>query len=413
VSTAETAPVSAAELTSLFSGLEHLPALLLAVSGGPDSTALMLLAARWRQSLKVKPALIAVTVDHGLRAEAAREAAAVGRLARKLGLRHRTLRWTGAKPKTGLQQAARAARYTLLGEAARKAKATHILTAHTLDDQAETVLIRLCRGSGISGLGAMSRVSLLPLLVRQRAPSRLAGEGWGGGYAASSGRSNSPPSRPPSPAASVGDLSRKGGRMTTGGAPDELMLVRPLLDIPKARLIATLKAAGIAFADDPSNRDPRFMRARLRGLMPVLAREGLDARRLALLARRLGRADAAIEAAVDRAEAELARTPSAAGAVAFDAAGYAGLPAEVALRLIGRALSLTGDEGPVELAKLEALKTALDRAQTAGNARFRRSLAGAMVTLARGQIVVERAPARRGKALTTRRPGNARPRKSR
>ena len=358
--TAETAPISAAELKSLFSDLEHLPTLVLAVSGGPDSTALMVLAARWRQSLKVKPALIAVTIDHGLRAESGREAAAVGRLARKLGLPHRILRWTGAKPKAGLQRAARAARYRLLADAARKAKASHVLTAHTLDDQAETVLIRMSRGSGVTGLGAMARMSALP-----------------------------------------------------GAGQEPIKLVRPLLDIPKARLIATLRAAKIAYADDPSNRDPRFTRARLRGLMPALAREGLDARRLSLLARRLKRADTAIEAAVDRAEAELALTPSASGSIAFDAAGYARLPAEIALRLIGRALARTGNEGPVELAKLEALKAALDAAQNAGNARFRRSLAGAMVTLTGRQIAVERAPPRRGKALTTRRRGNAQPTKSR
>ncbi len=246
--TAETSPVSATEAKALFSDLGHLPALVLAVSGGPDSTALMVLAARWRQSLKVKPALIAVTVDHGLRAQSRGEAAAVGRLARKLGLAHRTLRWTGAKPNTGLQQAARAARYRLLADAARKLGAAHILTAHTLDDQAETVLIRMSRGSGVTGLAAMTRLSALP----------------------ASGQS-------------------------------ALKLVRPLLDIPKARLIATLRAAKIPFADDPSNRDPRFTRARLRGLMPELAREGLDARRLALLALRLKRADMAIEAVVDRA----------------------------------------------------------------------------------------------------------------
>ena len=158
----QNAPVSAAEAKAFFSDLEQFPALVLAVSGGPDSTALMVLAARWRQSLESKPALIAVTVDHGLRAQAKREAAAVGRLARKLGLAHRTLRWTGKKPTTGLQQAARMARYRLLAEAAREAKATHILTAHTLDDQAETVLIRMSRGSGVTGLGAMARMSSLP-----------------------------------------------------------------------------------------------------------------------------------------------------------------------------------------------------------------------------------------------------------
>ncbi|HEY6832861.1 MAG TPA: tRNA lysidine(34) synthetase TilS [Pseudolabrys sp.] len=339
--------VSAAELAFLFSDLETVPSLVLAVSGGPDSTALMLLAAHWRDTLARKPELIAVTVDHGLRKESKAEAAAVGKLARTLGISHRTVRWTGKKPSTGLQQAARAARYRLLGEAARKAGASHILTAHTLDDQAETVLIRMSRGSGIAGLGAMQRVTSL-----------------------------------------------------ANGEGTALLLLRPLLDIPKARLVATLLAAEIPFADDPSNRDPRFTRARLRALMPELAEEGLDARRLALLAQRLKRADAAVEASVARARTEL----SLAGdpdTIAFDAKGYAGLAAEVGLRLIGCAVAEAGDEGPVELGKLEALKEALDDAQKARNGRFRRSLAGATVTLAGPRIVVERAPPRRSKTLTT------------
>ncbi|MGH6726511.1 MAG: tRNA lysidine(34) synthetase TilS [Pseudolabrys sp.] len=355
---AEISPVSTAELNALFSDLESFPVLILAVSGGPDSIALMLLAARWRKALQTKPKLVAVTIDHGLRPEAKREAAAAGRLARKLGIAHRTLRWTGTKPATGLQQAARMARYRLLAKAARKVKAAHILTAHTLDDQAETVLIRMSRGSGVSGLAAMARISAVP-----------------------------------------------GER--------QIKLVRPLLHIPKARLIATLRAAKIPFADDPSNRDPRFTRVRMRGLMSELAREGLDARRLALLALRLKRADLAIEAVVDVAEAELARPPAMSGTIVLDAAGCAGLPAEIALRLIGRALAKVGNEGPVELAKLEALTAALDYAQKAGNGRFRRSLAGAIVTVGDRQIAVERAPPRRGRALTTRRLGNAKPTKSR
>ncbi len=358
--TAEARPVSTSEAKSLFSDLEQFPVLVLAVSGGPDSTALMVLAARWRNSLRKKPALIAVTVDHGLRAESKREAAAAGRLARKLAIKHRTLRWTGTKPNAGLQEAARTARYRLLAEAAREFEAAHIITAHTLDDQAETVLIRMSRGSGLTGLAAMTRISALP-----------------------------------------------------GDGREHITLVRPLIDIPKSRLIATLGAAKVPYADDPSNRDPRFTRARLRGLMPVLAREGLDAGRFALLARRLKRADIAIESAVDRAETALTVQAGVPGAVAFDASGYAQLPAEIALRLIGRAIARVGDAGPVQLAKLEALKAALDAAQMAGSARFRRSLAGAMVTLARRQIAVEQAPPRRGRPLTTRGPGKAKPANSR
>ena len=348
--TAEAKAVSASEITSLFSGLQTLPVLVLAVSGGPDSTALMVLAARWRDSLKTKPKLVAVTVDHGLRKESKAEAAAVTRLARALDIAHRTLRWTGGKPKSGLQEAARLARYRLLGRAARRAGGTHIITAHTLDDQSETVLIRMSRGSGISGLGAMQRISVVP-------------------------------------------------------QNEELFVVRPLLEIPKARLIATLNAAGISYADDPSNRDPRFTRARLRALMHLLAEEGLDAAQLARLARRLKRADVAIERAVERAVAELFVELPGAPAIAIEARRFADLPAEVALRLLGLAMARVGNEGPVELGKLETLKTALDEAQNSPKNHFRRTLAGAIVTLKDPQILVERAPPRRRKALTKRRPG--------
>src|SRR5689334_20703566 len=98
-------PISEAEAAALFDGLAAAPVLLLAVSGGPDSTALMWLVARWHESLSKPPGLVAVTVDHGLRKESAREALAVQRLAAKLGVEHRTLCWSGHKPKSGIQEA--------------------------------------------------------------------------------------------------------------------------------------------------------------------------------------------------------------------------------------------------------------------------------------------------------------------
>src|SRR5438132_11422200 len=236
--------ITVSQAKSLFADWKSAPAIVLAVSGGPDSIALMWLAARWRRALKRGPRLIAATVDHGLRREAAREAREVKRLASELDLPHRTLRWRGAKPKTGVPAAARTARYRLLAEAARAQGATHILTAHTRDDQAETLLMRLLRGSGIAGLAAMARQS-----------------------------------------------KREG-----------FLLARPLLNVPKSRLIATLTKAKIKFADDPTNRDPTFTRARLRELLPALAAEGGDARALARLATRLARANAAIEILADGAE---------------------------------------------------------------------------------------------------------------
>lgn len=352
--------VSGAEAASLFEDFASFPALVLAVSGGPDSTALMVLAARWRKARRTGPALIAVTVDHALRKESVGEARAVAKLARQLGIVHRTVRWTGAKPKTGLPQAARRARYRLLAAAARKAGAPAILTAHTLDDQAETVLIRMSRGSGLTGLAGMKRLSAVPGHEREGQSAALRN--------------------------------------------DRLVLVRPLLGIPKARLIATLKAANVPFADDPTNRDPRFTRARLRGLMPVLAAEGLDAARLALLARRLARADAALTAAAGRVFDELAGKPDRNGAMAFDRAAFRALSGEIAQRVVGRAIDAVGDEGPVELAKLEALKEALDTAIGAGASRFRRSLAGALVTLRRDEVVVEPAPPRHRKTAAERKP---------
>ena len=329
-------PLTAAETKSLFRDLSHHRSLIVAVSGGPDSTALLVLAARWRATLKSGPKLVAVTVDHKLRRESADEARAVGRLARKLGIAHVIVPWRGAKPKTGLQQAARDMRYRLLAKEASKIGARHVLTAHTLDDQAETVLIRLARGSGVAGLAAMAR------------ENSLAG----------------------------------------------VTIVRPLLDVPKARLIATLRREKIAFADDPSNRNPKFTRVRMRGLMAALAQEGLTAARLALLARRIRRADAAIENAVSQAGRTLARGTASQGGVAFDAAGFARLPEEIGLRLLGRAVARCGDEGPVELAKLERLYDAVV-ASVAGGGAIRRTLAGALVSLDGKEVVVERAPPRR------------------
>src|ERR1700687_2410141 len=198
-------PISASDAKRLFANWKAAPAIVLAVSGGPDSVALLWLCVRRRAAR-----LAAVTVDHGLRAEAAREAREVKRLARALNVPHRTMRWSGTKPKAGLPAAAREARYRLLAQAAQESGATHILTAHTRDDQAETLLMRLLRGSGIAGLAAMARQS-----------------------------------------------EREG-----------VMLARPLLGVSKSQLVATLHKAKIAFADDPTNRDAAFTRPRLRALLP-------------------------------------------------------------------------------------------------------------------------------------------------
>ncbi|UDQ87293.1 tRNA lysidine(34) synthetase TilS [Xanthobacter autotrophicus] len=327
--------VADSELDSLFSNFAGRPAVLLAVSGGPDSTALLHLAVRWRMRYPGSQRLFAATVDHGLRPASAEEAADVARLAAQLKVPHRTLRWQGEKPDRGLQEAAREARYKLLAAEARRVGAPALALAHTRDDQAETVLFRMARGSGLAGLAGMSS-----------------------------------------------ETARSG-----------LTLLRPFLDLPKARLVATLDAAGIAYASDPSNVDARFARPRLRALAPALEREGLDARGLARLARRLARADSALEAVTDRVEAELVTVEKSYAAIA--AAPFAALPEEIALRLLGRCVAAQGREGPVELAKLEALLAALLAALALPAAPFRRTLAGASVTIRRGRVLVSTAPPRR------------------
>ncbi len=200
---------------------------------------------------------------------------------------HRTLPWTGEKPQAGLQEAARAARYTLLSAEARRLGFSHVLTAHHADDQAETVLMRLASGSGIAGLAAMRMVS-----------------------------------------------EREG-----------LVLARPLLGIGKARLVATCTARGLPFVSDPSNVDSRFGRTRARAALDVLAGEGLSAPRLARLAARAARADEALSLWTERAlaEAGLRRTDCVAQA---DWRRLAAQPAEIRLRALTALVRDPDADGP-------------------------------------------------------------------
>jgi tRNA(Ile)-lysidine synthase len=219
--------LSSADIDALFAPFGRTKALLIAVSGGPDSTALLLMAAEWAKR-RAKTRIQAATVDHGLRPESADEAKAVAALCARLGVGHRVLQWKGAKPASRLQERAREARYRLLIDYAKAIGADALMTAHHADDQAETVLFRLLRGSGVTGLRGMD--------------------------------------------------------LTT--VRDGMMIARPLIGLRKRDLIAFANACGAPFVDDPSNTDPRFARTRLRALLARLGEEGLDAEALDRLARR-------------------------------------------------------------------------------------------------------------------------------
>ena len=251
MSAAASEPLTGGQFSSLmapFAPFELRPVLAIAVSGGRDSLALALLAHDWAGALDGR--IVGLIVDHGLRRESADEAAKTRDLLVRHGIAAEVLRWRGAKPASGLQEAAREARYRLLLAACRRRGILHLLVAHHADDQAETVVMRAARGSGPDGLAGMAS------LVEHR----------------------------------------------------EARVLRPLLSIPRARLTATLEARAVAWIDDPSNLDSRFERARLRkagttaptSAGPARSRTAGD-RRLATAAVDLLEFDLAGAVAIDRA----------------------------------------------------------------------------------------------------------------
>ena len=313
-------PLPAGDPEPFFSRLNRATGILAAVSGGPDSIAMMHLLARWGSERR--PPILVATVDHRLRPEAAEEAAFVAREAASLGFAHHTLLWTGDKPVTGLQDAAREARYRLLVELAREAGASHLVTAHTQDDQAETILMRLAKGSGLKGLKGMRR-----------------------------------------------ELERDG-----------VIHARPLLDWPKARLVDLCRRNGWAFVSDPSNADERFTRVRWRRLMPLLAEEGLTAGRLARLGERIAQADEALEIKARQA-LEAAIIGTGEGELSLQAACLVEEPFEIGLRILEQALSRIG----LESSRLQRLETCLDRLRTAiaSGESLRLTIGGALLHLDR------------------------------
>ncbi len=243
--------------------------------------ALMYLAAAWAPKASVH--LQAATVDHGLRSGSAEEAECVAQVASELSLPHAVLTWRGWDGSGNLQEAAREARRRLLSEWAKQEKLSAVLLGHTLDDQAETFLLRLGRGSGVDGLAAMAVLS----------------------------------------------------------ETDEVHWLRPLLKVSRAELRDWLQARGIVWNEDPYNDDDTFARVRLRKAAGVLAELGLGPERLSATAAAMARARTALLARARDQARSLAEVSH--GVLHFDCAGLSALEEETRLRLVAHGLQWTSN----------------------------------------------------------------------
>lgn len=305
------------------------PRLAVAVSGGADSMALMLCAARWAAGRG--GAAVGLTVDHRLRRGSAREGAQVGEWLAARGIEHHrlTVDWPDGPPRGNVQGRARAVRYAKLAAWCRSKSVLHLLTGHHLDDQAETVLLRLARGSGVDGLAAMA-----PIVERA-----------------------------------------------------DYRILRPMLGFPKARLVATLARAGQEWLDDPTNADPRHDRVALRSALPHLGELGLAPDRLAGTAAAMARARRALERETGTRLAEAARCHPA-GFIRLARRALTQAPEELGLRLLARCLmTVSGSPYPPRLAALTGLRAAF-----AGPDRPRaRTLAGCRIAMAgKSEILIAR-----------------------
>jgi len=315
-----------------------------AVSGGGDSQALMLLLADWARGAK-RPLPVVLTVDHGLTSDSARVAQGVVQSAGHCGLQAHKLVWKGSKPAADIEAEARMARYRLMGEWCEAHAIKALYVAHTLEDQAETFLMRLARGSGLDGLAAM----------RTRSPFPVQGF-------------------------------------------DRLCVVRPLLAMERGPLRAWLESRGEAWIEDPMNGDPRFHRVRIRAAWPALGELGLSPQRIAAAAEHLGRARDALDDAT--AEFLEAACRFEADRVLLDGTRLAAAAPEIGLRALAQILSrVSGEPYRPRFERLERLYGAIRE----GSFKSARTLHGCRVGRAPKlasifgpfTLIVVREPARR------------------
>jgi tRNA(Ile)-lysidine synthase len=274
-----------------------------AVSGGADSLALMHLLARWARAAKHAKPLV-LSVDHGLRRQSAGDAKSVARWARALGLACEILTVKGKKPKSDIEAWGREQRYRLMGERLKRHGLSALYVAHHQDDQAETFLLRLARGSGVDGLGAMRRLGAFPLP----------------GF-------------------------------------ETLTLVRPLLSVPRARLRDFLTRRKQDWLEDPTNDQTRFARNRIRALMPSLEAAGLTTERIADAALHLARAREALDMATAAVLARVCRRQDQ--MFLLDPEALAAAPREIGLRALAGLLGTVS--GAAYRPRFDGLERLFDR----------------------------------------------------
>ncbi|HWV21552.1 MAG TPA: tRNA lysidine(34) synthetase TilS [Devosia sp.] len=321
-----------ASLATLFAPVSGEAGLGLAVSGGPDSLALMLLVHRWVSSVENPPRIVVYSLDHGFRPEAAAEVAMVGAEAERLGFAFRGLKWSEGHPETGLQEAARQARYRLIGAAMAADGIKTVLTAHHRADQAETILMRLAHGSGLDGLKGMVPLSVV----------------------------------------------------------EGVRVFRPLLDVEPAALGAIVEEAGLTPAQDPSNHDEAYERVRWRRLLPALAQEGLDGAALSRFAARMAEADQALAQLADAAFAELVDVDGF-GAASLPLAALGQLGPATGRRVLSRILAVVGGrQKPRALGQVERLFEQI----TSDTLPRGATLLGTVIRIKDGFVTIAREPGR-------------------
>ena len=304
------------------------PVVAVALSGGSDSMALCWLLSQWAE--KNNAQIHALTVDHGLRPEAAAEAVQVGQWVKGWPYtRHEILKLDMALDESRVMENARNARYKIMAAYCHGKDINQLFVAHHRDDQAETFLFRLAKGSGLDGLAAMRRES----------------------------------------------------------AKDDVRIVRPFLDIPKSRLIATCHAHKIPFVEDPTNDDARYARPRLRQSYDVLAAEGLTPKRLAVTAERLARAKEALDHYAFVAFQKNLKEENG-NKIILDYVGLKNDPSETRLRVLLMAMEkLASDEGGYgpRREKVEELAAALF-----SEAPFRKQTLAGCIFSRDGDITIEK-----------------------